>query len=1030
MPLPEGVYEHLVTEALARELEQLAPARARLEELEDRDQDHHLELARLVGREVQRALAALPAEDRLQHAQSLLAALLECLAERVGDPERAAAVREQALAPPPRRLRAIYRAQEPPRPASPMSTSTLLTRGRAEPTLAHELACEIASADRIDVLVAFVTMGGIRHLLPALETFARRHGEGAPCLRLLTTVFSGTTEPAALDELARLPGAQVKVSYEVRRTRLHAKAWLFGRRTGLDTAYIGSANFTHTGLGAGHEWTFKATAADLPDVLDKFAGTFETLWADPEFEAYHPDDERSRARLVEALASEAHGADRRLTLVALRPFPFQEQILDRLAAERAVHGRRRNLVVAATGTGKTVIAAIDYARLAATRGVTPRLLFLAHRRELLEQARDTFRHVLLDASFGELWIGGQEPRAFNHVFATIQTASQARLLERLGPDHFTHVIVDECHHLPAASYQALVPQLQPELLVGLTATPERTDGKSLLPDFGGHIACELRLWDALDGQLLVPFEYYGISDQVDLRRTRWTRSGYEAGALEAIYTGHQARATLVRTQLARRVPDVRGIRALGFCVGVEHARYMAQQFLAAGIPALALSGEASDAERSEARSRLKARDLNVIFTCDLYNEGVDLPFVDTLLLLRPTTSATLFLQQLGRGLRLHEGKTSCLVLDFIGQHREEFRFDATLAALSGVSRSRLRRALEDGFPFLPSGCVLQLDAVAREQILTSLRHSLTGAAQLVEELRELAHGGRPRLARYLQESGRELSEVYERAGGWSSLRARAGLLPPDEDRDRLSARLGRLLHIDEPSRLASYARALSGNRTESLSDHDRRRLLMLEVQLHPREVLRAAEQTIEYLTAKSELREELDELREALEERIELASEVYPVPQWPLALHRHYTRHEILAAVARTRAGQRASLPQGGVFQVDDQRELLFVTLDKTGRSFSPTTRFRDYALSPDRFHWETQASVRAERTGRRYLESPGNGWRFHLFVRLDPDAPFAFLGPVRYLHHSGDRPIAITWQLETPMPAALYARYATLRPA
>lgn len=1029
MPLPEGVYEHLVTEALARELSEIEPARALLEELEDRDQDHHPELARLIGREVQRALAALPAKDRLQQAQSLLTAVLECIAERAGGAERAAAVREQALAPPPRRLRAIYRGQEPPRPASPLGTSTLLTRGRAEPTLAHELACEIASADRIDALVAFVTLGGIRHLVPALETFARRHIEGPPRLRLLTTVFSGTTEPAALDVLARLPGVHVKVSFDVRRTRLHAKAWLFGRRTGLGTAYIGSANLTHTGLGAGHEWTFKATEPDLPDVIEKFAGTFETLWADPEFEDYRADDERCRARLVEALAAESHGGDSRLTLVALRPFPFQEQILDRLAAERAVHGRKRNLVVAATGTGKTVIAAIDYARIAATRGLRPRLLFLTHRRELLEQARDTFRHVLLDASFGELWLGGREPRAFNHVFATIQTASQAQLVERLGPDHFTHVIIDECHHLPAASYQALVPRLTPELLVGLTATPERTDGKSLLPDFDGHIACELRLWDALDGQLLVPFEYYGISDQVDLRRTRWTRTGYDAGALDAIYTGHQARATLVRAQLARRVADLRKVRALGFCVSVEHARYMAQQFSTAGIPSLALSGEDSDQERSEARRRLQAHDLNVIFTCDLYNEGVDLPFVDTLLLLRPTTSAALFLQQLGRGLRLQEGKTSCLVLDFIGQHREEFRFDATLAALSGVPRARLRRALEEGFPFLPSGCVLQLDAVAKEQILTSLRHSLTGAAQLVEELRELSREGAPRLARFLQASGRELSEVYERAGGWSSLRARAGLLPPDEERDRLSERLGRLLHIDEASRLASYARALSSTGT-SLGDHDRRRLLMLEVQLHPRDVLRAAEQTIEYLTARSEIREELDELREALEDRIELASEAYPVPQWPLALHRHYTRHEILAATGRSRAGQRASLPQGGVFQVDDKRELLFVTLDKTGRSFSPTTRFRDYAISPERFHWETQASVLAARTGRRYLESPDNGWSFLLFVRVDPEAPFAFLGPVHYLGHTGDRPMAITWQLATPMPAALYARYASLRPA
>lgn len=1028
MPLPEGVYEHLVTEALARELADVAPAQPILEELTDRDLDHHAEIARLVAREVERALAALPAGRRLHQAQALLTSLLERIAEHSGEAERRAAVREQRLEPPVRRLLALHRGEVPPRPSSPLAISTLLTRNRNEPSLAHELACEIATADRIDALVAFVTMGGVRALAGALEAFARRQpADVAPRLRLLTTAFTGTTEVAALDLLARLPGVQVKVSYDVRRTRLHAKAWLFTRRSGLHTAYIGSANLTHTGIGTGREWTVKATAADLPLVLQQFQGTFDTLWADPEFEDYQPEDERCRHRLAEALAVQTAGAAPRLTLLTLRPFSHQQQILDRLAAERSVHGRRRNLVVAATGTGKTVIAAFDYAQVAAARGVTPNLLFLAHRRELVEQARDTFRHVLADAAFGELLVGGQQPRTFEHVFATIQSVSASGLLERLGPEHFGHVIIDECHHLPAASYQSVVQRLRPELLVGLTATPERTDGKSLLPDFGGRLAAELRLWDALEDQLLVPFEYYGISDQVDLRRTRWTRSGYDAAGLEQLYTGNQARAHLVHRQLARRVSEVRRVRALGFCVSVEHARYMAAQFAAAGVPALALSGEASDEERAAARRRLEARELNVIFTCDLYNEGVDLPFVDTLLLLRPTASATLFLQQLGRGLRLAPGKAGCLVLDFIGQHRQEFRFDATLSALSGVARARLARALEDGFPYLPSGCVLQLDAVARAQILASLRASLTGAAALAEELRELSRDGVPRLARYLQDTGREVSEVYERAGGWSALKARAGLLPADARRDGLSARLGRLLHVDEAARLTSYRSALLGERLED--DTLRRRLLMLEAQLHPTGSLRAAEQTVEYLTGTAGIPAELEELVEVLGDRIELPMESYPVREWPLALHRHYTRHEINAAVGRARPGKSTGVPQGGVLGVGDQRELLFVTLDKTGRGFSPTTRFRDYAISPARFHWETQSAVRAARTGRRYLENPGNGWSFYLFVRVDSETPFAFLGPVTYVEHTGDRPIAITWQLATPMPATLYARFATLRP-
>ncbi|MGE3544402.1 MAG: DUF3427 domain-containing protein, partial [Kofleriaceae bacterium] len=621
------------------------------------------------------------------------------------------------------------------------------------------------------------------------------------------------------------------------------------------------------------------------------------------------------------------------------------------------------------------------------------------------------------------------------VFASIQSAGD--LVARFGPTHFRHVVVDECHHVPAKSYQAIVPSLQPEILVGLTATPERSDNQSLLPDFDGHIAAELRLWHALDDQLLVPFEYYGIADGVDLRQVRWTRTGYDAAALGDLYTGHTARADLIRHQLVRRVSNPHAIRALGFCVSVQHAELMAARFTAAGIPALAVSGDSPDRDR--APDLLRDHTVNVLFTCDLYNEGVDLPFVDTLLLLRPTQSATLFLQQLGRGLRHHRGKTSCLVLDFIGQHRDEFRFDAVLSALTSIPRARLRKAVEDGFPFLPSGCALQLDPVARDEILRSLRAVIGGPKRLAAELRELAleaEGRRPTLAQFLDRTGRELDEIYD-AGGWTTLQRAAGLatLADGEDASEindLSRRLGRLCHIDEPGRLRSYrqilAEALSSPPT--LDALARRQMLMLESQLNHRGVLRAAEEAAQYLARRPSIVREFDELREVLEDRIGVAEDKRPVPDWSLALHRHYSRREIAAGVGYISDGDKSLNLQTGILQLkDSRRELLFVTLDKSGKGFSPTTRYRDYAISPELFHWETQANASVTRpSGRRYVDSTANGWSFFLFVRTDPEATFAFLGPVHYESHSGDRPIAITWRLELAMPGALYERYALLR--
>ncbi len=1030
--LPDGVYEHLVTLELERALATLEPHRQQvLEELGD--VEAHLALARHLGREVERTLQGLPSQARDGAAREVVDRLIDLLAalaaERGLETEP---ILQQRVTPPPRQLLAIHRGAVPLRPTSSLASSTLLTRNRAEPALGNELAREIATADRIDAIVAFVTVGGVRAIRDALDDFARR-GTGER-MRLLTTTFTGTTEAEALDALAQLPGVAVRVSYDVRRTRLHAKAWLFHRDSGLSTAYIGSANLTATALGGGQEWMVKICAADLPQVVEKFEGTFATLWADPEFEAYDPASDDQRQRLRAALGSERRSAGDVTTLITLRPYPFQEEILDRLAAERAIHGRHRNLVVAATGTGKTVIAAFDYARIAAAAGVRPRLLFLAHRREILTQARDTFRHALQDGAFGELLAGGDEPELFEHVFATIQSTASGTL-DRLGPDHWRHVIIDECHHVPAASYQAVVTRLTPDVLVGLTATPERSDGRSLLPDFGGHIAAELRLWSALDAQLLVPFEYFGLTDTVDLRQVRWTRTGYDLAALAGVYTGNEARASLILGQLQRRVVDLRGLRALGFCVSVDHAEFMADRFAAAGVPALALHGDSPDELRRDAPRRLRDREVNVLFTCDLYNEGVDLPFVDTLLLLRPTQSATLFLQQLGRGLRHHDRKTSCLVLDFIGQHHEQFRFDAVLAALTGVPRAHLRRAVTDGFPFLPSGCTLQLDAVARNQILDSLRSTLRGAKRLAAELRETAAvlGEQVSLSRFLEETVREPEDVYD-AGGWTTLRRRAGLeTGTDEETEDLSRRLGWLLHVDEPPRLRAYRSAVLATqqgRAPALAPRDRTRIQMLELQLNHRGVIRTAEETVHELATRPGIASELVELCEVLEDRVGLASDSYPVPEWPLALHRHYQRREIVAAVGFVRAGEKGKTPQGGILKLDGGRELLFVTLDKSGKGFSPSTRYRDYAVSRECFHWETQGAASVDRaSGRRYVESPGNGCTFHLFVRTDPSAAYAFLGPLEYQSHSGDRPIAITWRLVQAMPAALFERYATLRP-
>jgi superfamily II DNA or RNA helicase len=752
----------------------------------------------------------------------------------------------------------------------------------------------------------------------------------------------------------------------------------------------------------------KASEADLRHVVEMFRGSFDSLWEDPEFEPIDPANQEQHERLERALRTARGGPeqpDSPELLFDLRPYPFQEEILEQLAEARDGRGHWRNLVVAATGTGKTMLAGFDYAR----QPGRPTLLFLAHREELLRQARTSFRHILRDGSFGGLLTGDDKPKETTHLFATIQSFARADLG---APDFWQYVVIDEAHHAPAESYQAVLARLKPRILLGLTATPERADGKSLEPDF--DVAAEMRLWHALEKQLVVPFEYYGVADETDFSAVEWRRGGYDARDLENLLTGNDRRAELIAEQFRKYRGAWRQARALAFCTSVRHAEFMAAKFNGYGIPSMVVHGDTAPAERKAATQRLRDREVNVLFTCDLFNEGIDLPFVDTLLFLRPTSSATVFLQQLGRGLRLDRDKTSCLVLDFVGQHRREFRFDDVLSAVTGIPRGRLAREVEAEFPTLPAGCVIQMDRVARERILESLRRTLRGGEQRLAE--ELRAAGPLSLAAFLEHTGRSLEQVYD-AGGMTHLRRLAGHLPPADDRS-LNRRFRFLLHIDDPARLAVLRDPRAASPIEQL---------MLGYQLF-HETTDRFEPAAWLDRLNPDLLAELGELADALAPQAHAVSSARIVPEWPLNLHRRYDRREVQTACGDMTPSRRRNHREGVLRLPDLRTELFFVTLDKSEGGFSPTTSYRDYAISRDHFHWETQNSAAEDTpTGRRYVEQEQNGWRFLLFVRETKDDAFAALGPVRYVSHTGERPMGITWTLDVSMPAALFDAFAAL---
>lgn len=1023
MELPPGLYESLVTLGLQAQLQALPQDRQELRQLRLAEAPDRVALH--VQQQVERALAAVPEQRRLDVGLAVARGLLERLAELAPADPASLPLDPLAVLGSVRREQVDATAASVESPLIPVLDTTLLTNAPGEPSLWSQLRSEIDSADSIDLVMAFIRRSGLRPLEEAL----RRHTDRGRRLRVLTTTYTGSTEQEALDLLIGL-GAEVQVSYDNTGTRLHAKGWLFTRASGYSTAYIGSSNLTHSAQVTGQEWNLRASGVRNPGVLEKVVAVFDSYWASGDFLAYDAEEfAQDQQRTQQGHAESTFF----LSPLGVRLEPFQERLLELVQLARA-RGKRRNLLVSATGTGKTVMAAIDYSRLRDHLG-RARLLFIAHREEILQQALGTFRHALREPTFGEVWVRGKRPKEFQHVFASIQSL-HANGLHSLVADHFDVVIVDEFHHARADTYDQILRLLQPQELLALTATPERSDGRDVLHYFDGEIAAELRLWDAIAQHHLAPFAYYGVHDGTDLTHVPWSRNkGYDPVALTDLYA-QDTWADRVLHEVGRHVAPL-SMRCLGFCVTVKHAEFMAEHFQRHGVAATAVSEKTPPGQRRQALLDLAAGRLKAVFSVDLFNEGVDVPAVDMLLMLRPTESPTLFIQQLGRGLRKKADKGACTVLDFVGTHRAEFRYDRRFRALLGGTRRELEKQVRDGFPFLPPGCSLQLDEKSSEVILRSLRDALPSTwRQKAAELRShLRQGKAPDLGPFLEESGLELEDVYVPDKGWSQLLRDAGgrTQPDGPHQGALERAIGRLLHLDDEERIDALVRLLGCAEAPMLTAHtqrDQRLLHMLLAQVTGSVVQKDADTQagLDLMWAHPQVLVELQQLLPVLRSGVSHVNAPLALrPRVPLQIHARYSRLEILAAMG---SHSTAKIPswQSGVQELPRLRtHLLAFTLDKTSGAFSPSTRYRDYAISSKLIHWESQRTTSEQsRTGQQYIHHLKNDVAVLLFARLrDDERSFWFLGPADYVSHVGERPMSITWRLHHPLSGDLFAQFA-----
>lgn len=918
-------------------------------------------------------------------------------------------------------------------PLTSLTQSSLFTGKNSQVELYSELRKEILSCDKVDILVSFIRLSGINLLIKELEQIANR----GRSIRIITTTYMGATQYEAIVRLAKLPNTQIKISYNGETDRLHAKAYLFFRNTGFHTAYIGSSNISKAALTEGLEWNIKATQIELPHILNTVKHTFNTYWEDDSFEEFILG--RDEVRLKKALNQEEyslHGLDYSV-LDLIRAKDYQNEVLEKLDVERNLHHHFHNLVVAATGTGKTVIAAFDYKRF---KEAEPRanFLFVVHREEIIKQACATFRHVLQDENFGDLWYGGHEAKQYNHLFASKDLLNNRIDSLQLPEDYFDYIIFDEAHHIVASSYQKILQKFKPKILLGLTATPERMDGQDITTYFDGHISAEIRLDTALNNQLLAPFHYYGITDSIDLADVRWERGRFVASELSKIYTHNDRRTGVIFKSLERYLPNYRDVRALCFCVDKDHAEYMCAKFTLANLKCAVMTSDYSQARNIEIR-RLANKEINYLFVVDMFNEGVDIPAIDTVLFLRPTESITIFLQQFGRGLRKAEGKSHLTVLDFVGHSRAEFNYSERFQALIGRTTMSVKEEVEKDFPHLPLKCHIHLEEKAKEYILENI-NAYINSFRLEKIIRNIQmfknNFAEPfSLKSFIRLTHVPLEKIYK-GRTWNELCVQAGV------RNNISLFNTELARAVNKKWLStdSYSYfsfiewlAKNGfNVVESeLTAIQKHMSLMLYYDLYDTAGTFPTIQAMFNAFRKDpvfiqEVIEVIDVLKDRCEALEQPDNSLLGV-SFPLKLHGVYTKSQIQVAIQTSTLARKSPAREGCERNIINGQpvEAMFVDIIKD-REVGSNTNYNDFAQSKALFHWETQNRVRQDsREGQRYINQEQT---MLLFIRKQARSSedksrtlgYIYLGKVSLHSYSGNKPMQIVWEMKNYIPASV----------
>lgn len=932
-----------------------------------------------------------------------------------------------------------------------MNTEKKLIVNSDKGNLLNELISSIHNCNRFYFSVAFINFSGLQLLLDAFKEAEKRGVKG----KIITSTYLNFTETKALKRINDFDNILLRIFKTDKDVGFHTKAYIFEYEE-FYKVIIGSSNVTQSALKSNIEWNVEMIIKEDKSFIESILSEYQYLW-ERSIEA----DNEFIAQYEEFLSKITGYAKRQMFLYEsseyITPNKMQRRAMENLDRLRS-YGEKKALVIAATGTGKTFMSAFD------VKAFKPkRLLFIVHREEILRKAKDTFEKLMPNEkiSFGLLTGNTKQDKA-DYLFSTIQTLSKC--YRDFKPDEFAYIIFDEAHHATSPSYQVVFDYFRPQFTLGMTATPERSDQQNVFELFDNNIALEVRLHDALDDELVIPFHYFGITDieDIDLSDVDIDDFAEIAKRLKV-----NQRVDYIIEQMNFYGFDGTTRKGLGFCVTIDHAKFMAEEFTKRGYPSICLTGSDSAEKRSTFINRLENDDdeLEFIFTVDIFNEGVDIPSVNTVLMLRPTNSPIVFIQQLGRGLRKHDDKSFLTVLDFIGNHNKTFLIAIALNGSRYYDKESLKVAISTGFANIPGATHIQMDKIAQERILAQIdRENFYSSKYLREEYLEfkkmnggyvplylmdyMKYDGAPDPVKFIDKEKTYLQFV---AKAEKNDHLKGVLI--NENLDRAMKELSSMLPL---KRVYGFviAKYLLDHEVISL-DIAKQEILKHVKEVDDDSVLHAFEcwnqdyydeakkaRTIKLFNldnnqlSKTPTYQKLlanEEFTRFIEDIIlygifryekEFKEEYYGVPHFKL-----YEQYQMADAAMLSNYRKMHSSFRGQGLLAHGNDYFLFIDLHKEA-DIKESINYHDEFINEKVFQWQTpNSTAQSSDRGKNIIFNKERGINLHLFVRKYKEIdrkiqPYIYIGKGNTIKYEGEKPITVVIELEHEVPSNLYIEF------